>query len=178
MGFFDWFKKPEISNNVSKVQASNIEGMNNLYSINFNENLVDFTDSWAKYTNYLSIVQDTYLKYKKKSPFGSSSVKTIVQYLAAWALKDVTIIGETPEHDEFIKNISNQVNIKKINTELATLTEIQGHTIVDIRTKTVNNELKYKFVVIPYLNYRYQLIFDNDNFYNGLQYTDKIQVTQ
>jgi hypothetical protein len=171
MGILDIFRaKQPVASNVKKVQASHIEGLPNLQTIDFNYSKIDFTDSWVKYSNFTDVVHQIDMRYNKMAPFGCSSVKTIVQFLAAWALKDITVIGETKEHDEFYEMLKKQFNMDKFISELATISELQGHAIVEIRTKNVNGELTFKPVIIPYKLYKYQLLFDSDLTYMGYQY--------
>jgi len=194
MGFIDRLLQPYIAKQVdSKLKAIESgrkqiqaaywrEGAQNIYDITFGDfdspdTQVDFTDSWVKYTSYRQNVNEIDLRYNKRAAFGCTSVKTIVQFLSAWALKDITVIGDTPEHEEFIEMISKQVNLDKFVSELATISELQGHALVDIRTKVVNGKLTFKFVVVPYKYYNYQLLFDENLFCNGYQYIDKNQKT-
>jgi hypothetical protein len=170
-------------NGRKKVQASyGLEGGQNLYDITYGEfdnpyTQIDFTDSWVKFTEYRDIIYQTYLRYNKRAPFGAATVKTVVQFLAAWAVKDITVIGKTPEHTEFIELISKQVNLDKFVSELSTLSELQGHSVVDIRYTMIDGQPFFKWVLIPFRLYQYNLLFDTNLFYNGYTYKDKANST-
>lgn len=168
-----------------KIQASlGLEGSQNLYDVTYGffDNpftQIDFTDSWVKFTEYRDIVYQIYMRYAKRTPFGASTVKTAIQFLSAWSVKDITVTSESKDNQEFFEEFARQVKLDRFISELSTRAELQGHVLVKIVSKkefspkTKKEELKFKLIIIPFLKYQYILKINDYLEYDGYKYTTK-----